>query len=218
MSSCWAFCTGAFSISGPSRWRARRRAYGTAMVVINLGLSPLWLHMMYGNALVITGARLIKNLVMFPLNTALLVRGAAGRCRRAAARCNAKKRPRFARLLSAGGAKSTSFATGRTARAHSAYAGAEGARSAPLPKAKGAFLCNTTFPPIPARRCAREARAARWPACRNTSARWPRCRSRCSPPGWTGATAPTRAAPCARSRRSRALRPTARWGPSRGPR
>lgn len=66
------FLYGCFFYKRPVTLARTAAAYGTAMVIINLGLSPLWLHMMYGNALVITGARLIKNLVMFPLNTALL--------------------------------------------------------------------------------------------------------------------------------------------------
>lgn len=44
----------------------------TAVLVINLCLTPLWLHLMYGNALIITGLRLIKNALKLPLDTALL--------------------------------------------------------------------------------------------------------------------------------------------------
>ena len=43
-----------------------------AMGVINLVLTPLWLNIMYGNAFVISGMRLIKNAVKLPLDTALL--------------------------------------------------------------------------------------------------------------------------------------------------
>lgn len=42
------------------------------MLVINLVLTPLWLNIMYGNAFVISGMRLIKNAVKLPLDTALL--------------------------------------------------------------------------------------------------------------------------------------------------
>ena len=43
-------------------------------LIVNLGLNPLWLSMMYGKAFVVllTG-RLLKNAVMFPINTALLM-------------------------------------------------------------------------------------------------------------------------------------------------
>ena len=44
----------------------------SAVLVINLVLTPLWLNIMYGNAFVISGMRLIKNAVKLPLDTALL--------------------------------------------------------------------------------------------------------------------------------------------------
>lgn len=44
----------------------------SAVLLINLCLTPLWLHLMYGNALVLTGMRLVKNAVKLPLDTALL--------------------------------------------------------------------------------------------------------------------------------------------------
>ncbi len=44
----------------------------TVTLAVNLCLSPLWLHMMYGNALAITGIRLIKNIIKLPVDTALL--------------------------------------------------------------------------------------------------------------------------------------------------
>lgn len=45
----------------------------TAMVVINLFLTPLWLSMLYGQAFVaLVAARLLKNLIMFPIETAML--------------------------------------------------------------------------------------------------------------------------------------------------
>jgi ECF transporter S component (folate family) len=43
-------------------------------ILINLLLNSLWLSMMYGKAfIVLLSARIIKNLVMFPINTALLM-------------------------------------------------------------------------------------------------------------------------------------------------
>lgn len=42
-------------------------------VVIHLGLTTLWLSMMYGDAFVVLlSARLLKNVLMFPIDTALL--------------------------------------------------------------------------------------------------------------------------------------------------
>lgn len=43
----------------------------TITIVINLILTPLWLHMMYGNA-IFALPRIIKNVVMFPLDAWLL--------------------------------------------------------------------------------------------------------------------------------------------------
>ena len=44
----------------------------TAVLVLNLCLTPLWLHIMYGNAFVLSAARLLKNAVKLPVDTALL--------------------------------------------------------------------------------------------------------------------------------------------------
>lgn len=44
----------------------------TVMVCINLTLTPLWLHLQYGNAFVLTAARLIKNLIKLPVDASLL--------------------------------------------------------------------------------------------------------------------------------------------------
>lgn len=44
----------------------------TVVLVINLCLTPLWLHLMYGNALVLTSIRLIKNCIKLPIDTVLL--------------------------------------------------------------------------------------------------------------------------------------------------
>ena len=39
----------------------------SAVLLINLCLTPLWLHLVYGNAFVITGLRLVKNLIKLKL-------------------------------------------------------------------------------------------------------------------------------------------------------
>jgi ECF transporter S component (folate family) len=44
----------------------------SVVLVLNFCLTPIWLHIMYGNALVITSLRLIKNCIKLPLDTALL--------------------------------------------------------------------------------------------------------------------------------------------------
>lgn len=46
----------------------------TNTVIINLILTPIWLSIMYGNAYgVLVAARLLKTVVMFPIDTALLM-------------------------------------------------------------------------------------------------------------------------------------------------
>lgn len=44
----------------------------SAVLLINLLLTPLWLHIMYGNTFVLSTVRLVKNAVKLPLDTALL--------------------------------------------------------------------------------------------------------------------------------------------------
>ena len=44
----------------------------SAVLVINLFFTPLWLHLMYGNAFVLSSLRLIKNAIKLPLDTAML--------------------------------------------------------------------------------------------------------------------------------------------------
>jgi ECF transporter S component (folate family) len=45
----------------------------TVVIVINLLLNPLWLSILYGHAFIaLVSVRIIKNIVMFPINTALL--------------------------------------------------------------------------------------------------------------------------------------------------
>lgn len=61
-------------------WLYRRRVtlartFGaclTAVLVLNLCLTPLWLHIMYGNAFVLSAGRLLKNIVKLPVDTGLL--------------------------------------------------------------------------------------------------------------------------------------------------
>ncbi len=44
------------------------------VIIINMLLTPLWLSMMYGNAFgVLVTGRILKNVVMFPIDTALLM-------------------------------------------------------------------------------------------------------------------------------------------------
>lgn len=46
----------------------------TITIIINLILTPIWLSMMYGNAFgVLVAGRILKNVVMFPIDTALLM-------------------------------------------------------------------------------------------------------------------------------------------------
>lgn len=56
----------------------------TVVVVINFFLTPLWLNIMYGQAFVLSGLRLVKNIIKLPLDTALLyfLLKAANRVRR----------------------------------------------------------------------------------------------------------------------------------------
>lgn len=44
----------------------------TVVLVINLCLTPLWLHIMYGNTAIISTARLVKNIIKLPVDTLLL--------------------------------------------------------------------------------------------------------------------------------------------------
>ncbi len=44
----------------------------TVVLVLNLCLTPLWLHIMYGNTALLSAARLIKNLIKLPIDTGLL--------------------------------------------------------------------------------------------------------------------------------------------------
>lgn len=44
----------------------------TAVVIFNLFLTPLWLHMMYGQTFLLSGMRLLKNAIKLPLDTFLM--------------------------------------------------------------------------------------------------------------------------------------------------
>ena len=81
MSFFWAL----FTAGGSTPPRGRRAAYHrrvtlartfgaclTAVLVLNLCLTPLWLHIMYGNAFVLSAGRLLKNIVKLPVDTGLL--------------------------------------------------------------------------------------------------------------------------------------------------
>jgi len=65
---------GFFLYRRPVTWGRVIAVSAVLTVVINLGLNPLWLSVMYGKAFVVllTG-RLLKNAVMFPINTVLLM-------------------------------------------------------------------------------------------------------------------------------------------------
>lgn len=52
-------------------WRCAA-ACASVMLLINLLLTPLWLQLLYGNAVLLSTVRLVKNLVQLPVNTALV--------------------------------------------------------------------------------------------------------------------------------------------------
>lgn len=65
---------GLFLYKKPVTWTRVIIVSALITVFINLGLNSLWLSMMYGKAfIVLLTARIIKNIVMFPINTALLM-------------------------------------------------------------------------------------------------------------------------------------------------
>lgn len=65
---------GLFLYKKPVTWTRVIIVSALIAVFINLGLTSLWLSMMYGKAfLVLLSARILKNVVMFPINTALLM-------------------------------------------------------------------------------------------------------------------------------------------------
>lgn len=66
------FLYGCWLYQKPVSLRRTLCACLSAVLVINLFLTPLWLHLMYGNAFVLTGLRLVKNALKLPLDTALL--------------------------------------------------------------------------------------------------------------------------------------------------
>ena len=71
-SSCWAFYTAAGCTKNPCPCGARSAPACPRCSSSTWCLTPLWLNIMYGNAFVISGMRLIKNAVKLPLDTALL--------------------------------------------------------------------------------------------------------------------------------------------------
>lgn len=54
-------------------WKRCLVARILVVLLINMFLTPLWLHILYGNPLlVLVGARVVKNIVLLPFDTALL--------------------------------------------------------------------------------------------------------------------------------------------------
>jgi len=67
------FLYGLFLYQKPVTLKRTFAAKLTTTLVINMTLTPLWLSMMYGDAFyVLVGARLLKNVLMLPIETALL--------------------------------------------------------------------------------------------------------------------------------------------------
>ncbi|MGB9578028.1 MAG: folate family ECF transporter S component [Halothiobacillaceae bacterium] len=65
---------GLFLYKKPVTWTRVIVVSALITVFINLGLNSLWLSMMYGKAFVVLlSARILKNAVMFPINTVLLM-------------------------------------------------------------------------------------------------------------------------------------------------
>ena len=66
------FLYGCWLYKKPVRlWRCAAACL-TVTLVLNLCLTPVWLHIMYGNALALTTLRLVKNVLKFPVDTALM--------------------------------------------------------------------------------------------------------------------------------------------------
>jgi ECF transporter S component (folate family) len=65
---------GLFLYKKPVTWTRVIIVSALIAVFINLGLNSLWLSVLYGKAfIVLVSARIIKNIVMFPINTVLLM-------------------------------------------------------------------------------------------------------------------------------------------------
>lgn len=66
------FLYGCWLYKKPVRlWRCAAACL-TVTLVLNLCLTPVWLHLMYGNALALTTLRIVKNILKFPVDTALM--------------------------------------------------------------------------------------------------------------------------------------------------
>ena len=66
------FIFGCFFYKKPVSLKRTFLACLTVVLVINLFLTPVWLNLMYGNASLISGLRLVKNVLKLPLDTFLL--------------------------------------------------------------------------------------------------------------------------------------------------
>ncbi len=67
-----AFIYGFWLYNKPVRlWRAFAACL-CVVLVINLFFTPMWLNILYGNAFVISGLRLVKNIIKLPVDTVLL--------------------------------------------------------------------------------------------------------------------------------------------------
>lgn len=66
------FLYGCWLYGKPVRlWRCAAACL-TVTLVLNLCLTPVWLHLMYGNALALSTLRLVKNVLKFPVDTTLM--------------------------------------------------------------------------------------------------------------------------------------------------
>ncbi|MCI9457498.1 MAG: folate family ECF transporter S component [Oscillospiraceae bacterium] len=66
------FLYGCWLYKKPPSWRRTFAACLSAVLIINLFLTPLWLNMLYGQALFLSSTRLIKNALKLPLDASLL--------------------------------------------------------------------------------------------------------------------------------------------------
>ncbi len=67
-----AFIYGFWLYKKPVRlWRAFAACL-CVVLIINLFFTPMWLNIQYGNAFVLSGVRLVKNIIKLPVDTAIL--------------------------------------------------------------------------------------------------------------------------------------------------
>lgn len=66
------FLYGCWLYKRPVSWRRTFCACLSAVLVINLFLTPLWLNLLYGKAFILSGMRLVKNALKLPLDASLL--------------------------------------------------------------------------------------------------------------------------------------------------